>query len=91
MQQIPATFNAILQPQIPTLSIHNLSVVEHLHVAQICFNKPWCLEGFLPGHRYGYKTNKTQKPPLTEIVINGSLSAQKCIAFLEAFILKESV
>lgn len=59
MQQTHATCNALLQLQIPTLGIHNLLGLEHLGVAQIFFNKPWCLEGLLPGHIYDYKANRT--------------------------------
>lgn len=61
MQQIHATFNALLQLQIPTLATHNLPALEHPGVAQICFIKPWYLEGFVTGHIYDYKANKTHK------------------------------
>lgn len=86
LQQTHATFNVQLQLQIPTLGSHNLRGLEHLGVAQICFTKPWCLEGFLSAHIYDYKANKTHtQKSLTEIFTNGSLSAQKCLPFSEGF------
>lgn len=93
MQQIHATFNALLHLQIPTLATHNLPALEHLGVAQICLIKPWYLEGFVTGHIYDYKANKTQKKPpsLTEIFINVSPSAQKCMPFSEGFVCYECI
>lgn len=69
------------------LSIQALPAPEHLAVAQICLNKFGAQEGF---HQITdviiIKTNRTTP---TEIFINGSLSAQNCMAFSEVFILTE--